>query len=302
MTTKRHTNDNNKATEPAPRPTNMHGAHVRTSNVDEYTRTFFKEKVSDLEGTLRKRDESIKELMETVALAALDSHRLGVKIEQLSKELDTIRKENEHLKRFAYVDEATGLEKVEVFNNMGFPKAFGTAMRHDLNLVLIMIDLNDLKKTNDTDSYEAGNRLIAKTADVIKGTIRIDDLRYKLEAGYRWGGDEFLVLAHIPKGTEAEVYANAKALIRRLDDAMVANGVNCSIGACIMTPKEAFHEDKEKDACIIYMEKPSVEHEINLSGADIGMIRDAMFKSAEKEMKMDKAHKKGKHISTLKRE
>ena len=56
------------------------------------------------------------------------------------------------------------------------------------------------------------------------------------------------------------------------------------------------------------MEKPSVEHEINLSGADIGMIRDAMFKSAEKEMKKDKAHKKekgkekGKHISTLKRE
>ncbi len=305
MTTKRHTHDNKgKPTEQASRPTNMHGAHVdrQSTSVDYHTRMFFKEKMSGLEESLRKKDETIRELMETVALAALNSHRSDVQTEQLAKECDTLKKENEHLKKFAYLDESTGLEKVAVFNNIGFPRAFGTAMRHDLNLALILIDLNNLKLINDTDSYEAGNRLLAKTADVIKGTLRNEDSRYKFEAGYRWGGDEFVVLANIPAGTSDEVDAKAKSLVRRLEDAMVANGVDCAIGACIMAPKESFPAHEEKGTKIVYTEKPSVAHEINLSGGDIGMIRDAMFKSAEKEMKKDKTHKKGKHISTLKRE
>jgi diguanylate cyclase (GGDEF)-like protein len=305
MTTKKHTPDNKgKTTEQVSRPTNMHGAHVdrQSTSVDYHTKMFFKEKISDLEESLRKKDETIRELMETIALAALNSHRSDVHTGQISKERDTLKKENEHLKRFAYLDESTGLEKVAVFNNIGFPRAFGTAMRHDLNLALILIDLNNLKVTNDTDSYEAGNRLLAKTANVIKGTIRNEDSRYKFEAGYRWGGDEFVVLANIPAGPSDEVYAGAKTLIRRLEDAMVANGVDCSIGACIMASKEAFPAHEEKGIRIVYTEKPNVKHEINLSGGDIGMIRDTMFKSAEKEMKKDKAHKKGKHISTLKRE
>ena len=300
MTTKRHNYGNdNKTTEPTSRQTNMHGAHVRQPlSVTEHTLNFFKERINTLELTVEERNGKIRaleidksKLFEALAVAA-----------RISSENDQLKKENDHLKKFAYMDESTGLEKVAVFNNIGFPRAFGTAMRHNLNLALILVDLNNLKVTNDTDSYEAGNRLLAKTADVIKGTIRNEDSRYKFEAGYRWGGDEFVILANIPAGTSDEVHAKAKTLLRRLDEAMVANGVDCAIGACIMSPKEAFPVHEEKGTKIVYIEKPSLKHEVKLSGGDTGMIRDAMFKSAEKEMKKDKAHKKGKHISTLKRE
>ncbi len=300
MTTKRHIPDNKeKTTEQTQRPTNMHGAHIRQPmSVNEHTINFFKERIKTLEVTVEDRDDKIRalemdksKLFEALAIAA-----------SISAENDQLKKENDHLKKFAYLDESTGLEKVSVYNNIGFPRAFGTAMRHDLNLALILVDLNNLKITNDTQSYEAGNKLLAKTADVIKGTIRNEDSKYKFEAGYRWGGDEFVILANIPAGTFDETHARAKILVRRLEEAMVANGVDCAIGACIMSPKESFPVSEEKGTKIVYMEKPSVRHEIKLSGGDIGMIRDAMFKSAEKEMKKDKAHKKGKHISTLKRE
>ena len=300
MTTKRHTpNNGEKITEQTQRPTNMHGAYVRQPvSVAEHTISFFKERITALEAAIKERDSKIhalemdkSKLFEALAVAA-----------SISSENDHLKKENDHLKKFAYLDESTGLEKVSVFNNIGFPRAFGTAMRHDLNLALILVDLNNLKITNDTQSYEAGNKLLAKTADVIKGTIRNEDSRYKFEAGYRWGGDEFVILANIPAGTSDETHARAKTLVKRLEEAMVANGVDCAIGACIMAPKESLPVNEEKGTKIVYVEKPSVKHEIKLSGGDIGMIRDAMFKSAEKEMKKDKTHKKGKHISTLKRE
>ncbi|MCL5786735.1 MAG: GGDEF domain-containing protein [Candidatus Marsarchaeota archaeon] len=292
MTTKRHDHDNGeKITEQTPRPTNMHGAHARQPmSVERHTIQFLKDKNADLEAKVKKLENDKHELIKALAVAS-----------RISLENDELKKKNEALERFT-LDGLTGLGRVELFNNKGFPEAFGNAMRYDLNLAIIIIDLNDLKKTNDIDSYEAGNRLLRKTAEVIKETTRVNDSKYKLEAGYRWGGDEFIIIANIPDGNSKEVDSSAKSILRRLEDALVANGVNCSIGACVMAPKRSMPVDEDKGSRITYMEKPTVEHEIKLSRGDVGMIRDAMFKSAEKEMKKDKSHKKGKHISTLKRE
>ncbi len=53
---------------------------------------------------------------------------------------------------------------------------------------MLLIDLDDFKRVNDTDGHSAGDALLRRFARVIEGTIRRTDRAYRL------GGDEFGVL------------------------------------------------------------------------------------------------------------
>ncbi len=314
MTTKKYMpgNKDGKTSEVSQRPTVQHGSHPErtATSTEHHVALFYKERISHLEEALRDKNSVIgileKEksgLMETIAFAAIREHHTDQEKAKLARENAQLKHDYDHLKKFAYVDERTGLERAEIFNNLGFPKAFGTAMRHDLNLVLVIIDLNNLKVTNDTKSYEHGNKLLAHTAKAISETIRREDSKFKFEEGYRWGGDEFVVLANIPKGKPEEVHTSAKALVSRLESAMAASNIDCAIGACVMVRHSEAHARYDDKLMISYAEKPVMNADnLIISKADVGMIRDRMFKNAERQMKKDKAHKKGKPISDLKRE
>lgn len=75
----------------------------------------------------------------------------------------------------------------------------------DENLVILVSDINNLKKTNDQFGHEAGDELIVAGATLLKNVFS------PFGECYRTGGDEFLVIAHILKGKEKE-------LIRQLDE------------------------------------------------------------------------------------
>jgi diguanylate cyclase (GGDEF)-like protein len=53
---------------------------------------------------------------------------------------------------------------------------------------VIVVDLDGLKETNDTRGHAAGDSMICKAADVLKESVRADDLVV------RTGGDEFTIL------------------------------------------------------------------------------------------------------------
>lgn len=65
------------------------------------------------------------------------------------------------------------------------------------SIAVYNLDVNYLKRTNDTLGHEMGNKLILKTADSIKAVLG-DDIY-----GFRVGGDEFLIVAGNLKKTEA---------------------------------------------------------------------------------------------------
>lgn len=62
---------------------------------------------------------------------------------------------------------------------------------------IIMADINGLKKVNDTQGHEAGDRLIMAAADVLRAGVRNDDVAARL------GGDEFAVILPLTRSTEA---------------------------------------------------------------------------------------------------
>ncbi len=61
---------------------------------------------------------------------------------------------------------------------------------------VVFIDLDDFKKVNDEFGYCAGDELLRKFSDILKGLSRSDDIFI------RWGGDEFVLL--LPKTTKEQ--------------------------------------------------------------------------------------------------
>jgi diguanylate cyclase (GGDEF)-like protein len=70
---------------------------------------------------------------------------------------------------------------------------------------LVIMDVNDLKKVNDTEGHQAGDQYLRDACSVICNI-------FKHSPVFRIGGDEFAVIA---QDTD---YANLEALLERLDD------------------------------------------------------------------------------------
>lgn len=60
--------------------------------------------------------------------------------------------------------------------------------RYHHSLSLLMVDIDDFKKFNDTYGHLAGDEVLAKTGKVIQNVLRDSD------SGYRYGGEEFAVI------------------------------------------------------------------------------------------------------------
>jgi len=53
---------------------------------------------------------------------------------------------------------------------------------------LLMIDIDDFKKFNDTYGHLIGDKVLAKTGEVIRNALR------EADTGYRYGGEEFTLI------------------------------------------------------------------------------------------------------------
>lgn len=118
-------------------------------------------------------------VMALTLAAAVSGHR------QSERELRSLSVEMEQL---ALTDELTGLR-----NRRGFlvlaDQALRMARRAKAKCALVFIDLDGLKRINDTRGHAAGDALIADAASVLNHVFRESDVVARV------GGDEFAVLA-----------------------------------------------------------------------------------------------------------
>ena len=111
--------------------------------------------------------------------------------------------ENE-LRHAATHDPLTGL-----YNRMYFDEAFHRISRaRRWPVTIIMIDLDNLKTTNDTLGHSVGDEVLQQAANLLRRTFRQEDLIARI------GGDEFVIL--VPNCEDEQ----ASRLIRRLQGAV----------------------------------------------------------------------------------
>jgi diguanylate cyclase (GGDEF)-like protein len=84
---------------------------------------------------------------------------------------------------------------------------FGLAVRHGAPLALLFADIDRFKRVNDAFGHEAGDRVLAATAQAFR------DIARETDSVIRWGGEEFVVL--LPHADAAEAAALVERLGRR---------------------------------------------------------------------------------------
>lgn len=145
-----------------------------------------------------------------IILIGINSKFLSFTIENLTKELNF---EKEKYKNLAHFDQLTGVLSRNYFNEIIDQKIKNLKFT-DRKDVIIMIDIDNFKKINDTYGHLHGDEVLKFFGDKLKETFRTNDIIV------RYGGDEFLIILN---NCSIE---NGEVAIERLKQNILNNNFN----------------------------------------------------------------------------
>ena len=188
--------------------------------------------------TIRTKDE-IEDLSNSMKKMEGDINKYIADLLSTHTKLEGAEKKADEMKSLADKDALTG-----VYNKRAY---FEAEERLNIDIkekkakfAISMIDLNDLKATNDNLGHEKGDELIKGLSNIIKETFKASNL-------YRIGGDEFVVISEngdlkaIEELHQDFVNAINKSMKEKNIDGM---GVSAAIGVAIFDPK---HDNNVED-------------------------------------------------------
>jgi len=168
-------------------------------------------------------------------------------LELLGETLQRLWHENKILALQSSVDELTG-----VFNRRGFLNILKTlshlAQRNSFHIGIMMVDIDQFKKVNDTYGHKKGDDVLKKIATLLKSSLRTSDI-----IG-RYGGEEFIVF--LSSITPESVYELAEKIRRKVEqEASSGIAVTISIGVAHGILKEKVEREildliSKADACL----------------------------------------------------
>ncbi len=121
-----------------------------------------------------------------------------------------LRELYESAREAALRDSLTGLGNHRAFQEAVARMVEG-ARRYGTGFSLVLIDIDEFKRVNDTKGHAVGDQLLAEVGQLISVTIRVAD------AAFRVGGDEFaLLLPHTD--AEGAIILTRRLLARGLED------------------------------------------------------------------------------------
>lgn len=155
-------------------------------------------------------------------MASSNTKLIGIFMSMLYRRTTELVHEREEMRYVSEHDQLTGLY------NKGKYLSF---VENDIDkydsIALFNMDVNNLKKINDTLGHEFGDRLIIKAADSIKAVTNSKVL------GFRMGGDEFLMIAcNVSEAQVGIIKANWEEELKRLNS--VDDGIECIIAVGVV--------------------------------------------------------------------
>lgn len=123
------------------------------------------------------------------------------------------------LDNIANTDPLTGLH-----NRRSIEMIFEKVMNAEIPFCIIMCDIDDFKKVNDTYGHEFGDEVLKRVSDTIRNAVRETDYVC------RWGGEEILILVKDSDMSEAiEVADRIHRDINALEIKCGKNKVRCTL-------------------------------------------------------------------------
>ncbi len=105
------------------------------------------------------------------------------------------------LQRKARFDGLTGLERREFLQPL-LEREVALSDRYGEDLSILLLDIDNFKKYNDNNGHENGNKLLKSLGSIIRKNIREG-----VDLGFRFGGDEFMIIINQAEGKIAQEIA-----------------------------------------------------------------------------------------------
>ncbi len=105
-----------------------------------------------------------------------------------------------------YKNEASTDPLTKLFNRRSFDKILDKSMllykENNLHFSLVIIDLDDFKKLNDTYGHQAGDEVLRVFGGILQNNMRQED------SAFRYGGEEFAIIASGDKAENIRLFVD----------------------------------------------------------------------------------------------
>jgi diguanylate cyclase (GGDEF)-like protein len=177
--------------------------------------------------------ESEKELETRIAVRTAELNRANERLRREAAEreqlMEQLQKQEEHLRFMAQHDALTGLPN-RTSMQQRLALALELAKRNRKKVAVMMVDLDEFKRLNDTRGHLAGDEALVQLAARLRTSVRGSD------TVARYGGDEFVILAgELDRAADAEMVAEKVADMVSVPIAIAGGpaSIGCSIGISI---------------------------------------------------------------------
>lgn len=152
--------------------------------------------------------------------------------EKKKLEMELVKK-NELLSKLAITDSLTELYNSRHFHDQIKRELSRLKRNPERKLSLVLLDLDHFKELNDTQGHQMGDRVLRSLGQVIRVCLRKD-----IDMGFRYGGDEFIMI--LPD-TDKHQAAVAAERIQKQFKTFSFGRTSLSMGIV-----EAYHEEDEQ--------------------------------------------------------
>jgi len=234
---------------------------VRTAPTSKVRRT---EKADSATGTSAPRN-----IQDTVQVLGIPPEEMTARVQQailgLMEEVDSLRRELDHTNRRLreMEDMADTDAMLPVPNRRAFVRELNRmisfAERYGAPSTLVFIDLNDMKKINDTYGHEAGDKALFHVARILVENIRGTDVVGRL------GGDEFgVILAQADEAIGAQKAQDLANVINKSPLILGDESINMTLAFGTYT----FRSGDQPDDALDKADKAMYENKKEIKGDD----------------------------------
>jgi diguanylate cyclase (GGDEF)-like protein len=195
----------------------------------------FEKVIADIRHTDNVLLEEFTHLSESYKKFQQQMNRLSTENKQLKTELVNIVRSLELASR---IDGLTGLaNRRDIMEKIS--REGTRSQRHQHPFTVLMVNVDDFKKVNETYGYNSGDDVLVEIARVLRSCVRNEDICA------RWGGEEFLIL--LPETNTENSLPVAKKVLESISmTEFKANKpgiyITVSIGVCEHNPDQTVHE------------------------------------------------------------
>jgi diguanylate cyclase len=214
-------------------------------------------------GIERKREQDLHRLRETESTL----QAMGKRIRDIKNEADEIKRKAAEIESESLRDNLTGLSNRKAYDQK-IIETLADLGRYGVPSSLLICDIDDFKKINDTYGHKVGDLALKKLAAFLKEKLRVNDFIS------RYGGEEFaIILSHtdLPGAVKA-----GEGMISYINKSVFSYRSNripltISIGISVFKPNDDASTVFERADSALYVAKRSGKNNVK---TEIDLIKE----------------------------